>query len=201
MKTVLILFAHPRFEQSRTNRALIQNIQGMEGVTFHDLYESYPDFHIDISYEKDRLAQHDVIVWHHPFYWYSCPPLMKQWIDLVLEYGWAYGPQGNALKGKQCLQIITTGGSANVYCSEGRNLYSINEFLRPFEQTARLCQMEYLSPFAVMGTHRLGPQDLEKFARQYRQIMAYLQEGKSLQSLKDCAFQTDLPELSKISES
>ena len=126
---------------------------------------------------------------------------MKQWIDLVLEYGWAYGPQGNALKGKQCLQIITTGGSAKVYCSEGRNLYSINEFLRPFEQTARLCQMEYLSPFAVMGTHRLGPQDLEKFARQYRQIMAYLQEGKSLQSLKDCAFQTDIPELSKISES
>ncbi|MEM1120814.1 MAG: NAD(P)H-dependent oxidoreductase [Bacteroidota bacterium] len=193
MKKILLLFAHPRFEQSRANKALIRQIRNREGVTFHDLYEHYPDFYIDIPFEKKLLEQHEVIIWHHPFYWYSCPPLMKQWIDLVLEYGWAYGPSGHALKGKQCLQIITTGGSREVYCSEGRNRYSINEFLRPFEQTARLCQMNYLSPFAVMGTHKLTAEDLDKFAHQYSKIIDYLQQDQPLESIKNCVFQTDLP--------
>lgn len=198
MKKILILFAHPRFEQSRTNKALIRGVRNKEGVTFHDLYEQYPDFHIDIVYEKNLLEQHDIIIWHHPFYWYSCPPLMKQWIDLVLEYGWAYGPHGNALQGKKCLQIITAGGSKKVYCSEGRNIYTINEFLRPFEQTARLCGMEYLTPFAVMGTHHLKPTDLEIFSQQYVKIIDYLLEDKNLTRIKNCVFQTDIPEYKNL---
>ncbi|MEO1259478.1 MAG: NAD(P)H-dependent oxidoreductase [Bacteroidota bacterium] len=193
MKDILILFAHPKFEQSRTNKALVRNVKAREGIIFHDLYERYPDFHIDIDFEKRLLARHEVVVWHHPFYWYSCPPLMKQWIDLVLEYGWAYGPEGNALRGKKVLQVITTGGSEKVYCAEGRNMYSINEFLRPFEQTARLCGMQYLSPFAVMGTHRLTESELEKHAVHYQQILTCLQKGTSIHSLKDCVFQDDIP--------
>lgn len=198
MKKVLILFAHPKFEQSRTNKHLVKEVRDMEGVTFHDLYENYPDFHIDITSEKKLLENHDVIVWHHPFYWYSCPPLMKQWIDLVLEFGWAYGPNGNALEGKKCFQIITTGGTEKVYCSEGKNVYSINEFLRPFEQTARLCGMHYLTPFAVMGTHRLSQENLDNYARQYRKIVEYLKIGESIDQLKDCVFQKDIPELKSL---
>lgn len=197
MNKVLILFAHPRFEQSRINKGLVQNIDSMEGVNFHDLYEKYPDFNIDISYEKDLLELHDVIIWHHPFYWYSCPPLMKQWIDMVLEFGWAYGPGGHALKGKQVLQIITTGGSKEVYSPEGKNRYTINEFLRPFEQTARLCGMDYLSPFAIMGTHKFSKEDISLFSEQYHKIIQYLQEGKSLDGIANCVFQTDLPHNNK----
>ncbi|MEM6320910.1 MAG: NAD(P)H-dependent oxidoreductase [Bacteroidota bacterium] len=193
MKKILVLFAHPRFEQSRANKALVRSIRNKSGVTFHDLYEHYPDFHIDVPFEKNLLEQHEVIIWHHPFYWYNCPPLMKQWIDLVLEYGWAYGPNGNALQGKKCLQIITTGGSREVYCSEGRNMYTVNEFLRPFEQTARLCRMEYLTPFAVMGTHKLTTEDLNKFAQQYQKIVDYLQRDQPLEAIKSCVFQVDVP--------
>src|SRR6187402_1058580 len=99
MKT-LILFAHPRLEKSRTNRALLARIPNHPDLFFNDLYEAYPDFNVDVEREKDLLIKHDVIIWQHPFFWYSCPPLLKQWIDLVLELGWAYGPNGNALKGK-----------------------------------------------------------------------------------------------------
>ena len=194
MNKILILFAHPKFEQSRTNKVLVRELQERADVTFHDLYEHYPDFDIDIPFEKSLLLQHDVIVWHHPFYWYSCPPLMKQWIDLVLEYGWAYGPGGNALASKKCLQVITTGGSKEVYCSEGNNNYSVNVFLRPFEQTATLCGMEYLPPYAVMGTHRLSEEALEEHASQYQKIIQYLQEDKPIIALKDCTFQDDIPQ-------
>ena len=198
MKRILILFAHPKFEKSRTNKVLVRGIKNIEGVTFHDLYERYPDYYIDVAYEKKLLEQHDIIIWHHPFYWYSCPPLLKQWIDVVLEFGWAYGPDGRALQGKKCLQVITTGGSEKVYCAEGRNVYSINEFLRPFEQTARLCRMEYLAPFAVMGTHQLTEDDMQEYASQYRQIIDSLIQGQPLQRLESCVFQNDIPELNNL---
>lgn len=199
MKSVLILFAHPKFEQSRTNKALVDQLKNRSGVTFHDLYERYPDFNIDVAIEKNLLTQHDVVIWHHPLYWYSCPPLMKQWIDLVLEFGWAYGPEGNALRSKKCLNVITAGGSKEVYCSQGNNNYSVNEFLRPFEQTAILCGMQYLPPFAVMGTHQLSDDQLDCHATQYGQLISFLQEDKTAKAIKDCNFLNDIPEL-KISD-
>src|SRR5688572_21430172 len=99
-RKVLILFAHPRFEHSEVNKVLIRSIESEPEITVHDLYEEYPDFNIDIQKEKELLRDHDIVIWHHPLYWYSAPPLLKQWIDLVLEYGWAYGPGGDALSGK-----------------------------------------------------------------------------------------------------
>jgi glutathione-regulated potassium-efflux system ancillary protein KefG len=49
MNKILILFAHPRFEKSKTNRALLKNIAQQEGVTLNDLYEQYLGFNIDID--------------------------------------------------------------------------------------------------------------------------------------------------------
>ncbi len=189
MKRILILFAHPRFEHSITNKVLVQKVKERKGVTFHDLYELYPDFNIDIQSEKDLLAQHDIVIMHFPFYWYSCPSLLKQWMDMVLEFEWAYGPHGNALKGKKCLTVITTGGSKELYCSKGNNHYSVDEFLRPFEQSARLCGMEYLSPFAVMGTHLISAEELARHADQYDQLITALQEDRS----PDTSTNTPLP--------
>jgi len=195
MKKILILFSHPKFEKSRANTILVDKIKDLEGITFHDLYEVYPDFQIDVEYEKRLLEQHDVIIWHHPFYWYSCPPLMKQWIDLVLEFGWAYGPEGNALQSKTCLNVITTGGSRDVYCSQGSNSFSVNEFLRPFEQTAVLCGMIYFPPFAVMGTHLLSDEEIHEHANQYVKLIDLLQQNVSVSAIEGCAFLNDIPQL------
>jgi len=195
MKKILILFSHPKFEKSRANTILVDKIKDLEGITFHDLYEVYPDFQIDVEYEKRLLEQHDVIIWHHPFYWYSCPPLMKQWIDLVLEFGWAYGPEGNALQSKTCLNVITTGGSRDVYCSQGSNSFSVNEFLRPFEQTAVLCGMIYFPPFAVMGTHLLSDEEIHEHANQYVKLIDLLQQNVSVKTIEGCAFLNDIPQL------
>ena len=195
MKKILVLFSHPKFEKSRANTALVSYIQDMEGVTFHDLYERYPDFHIDVDAEKELLTAHDIIIWHHPLYWYSCPPLMKQWIDMVLEFGWAYGPEGNALNGKTCLNVITTGGSKEVYCAQGSNSFTINEFLRPFEQTATLCGMQYYPPFTVMGTHQLSNEQLDTHAITYKSLLQLLQKEIIVPDVNNCIFLNDLPEL------
>lgn len=99
---ILILFAHPALENSRVNRYLIQAVEGLDSVTVHDLYEMYPDFHIDVKVEQDLLLAHDIIIFHHPFYWYSTPAIMKEWLDLVLEHGFAYGDFRSAAG---CLRI------------------------------------------------------------------------------------------------
>ncbi len=168
----------------------------MEGVTVHDLYERYPDFNIDTYIEKDLLHHHDIVVFHHPFYWYSCPPLLKQWIDIVLEFGWAYGPEGNALQGKKAFNVLTAGGTREVYCADGKNHYTIREFLRPFEQTARLCGMEYLPPFGVMGTHKLSKEQLAIHVEQYQELLKSLQEEElEIPDGDNCQFLNDLATL------
>src|SRR5688572_29654923 len=174
---ILILFAHPRLEKSKINILLLEQLSGIPNITFHDLYEEYPDFNIDIEREKKLLIEHSVIIWHHPFYWYSCPPLLKQWIDMVLEFGWAYGPSGTALKGKIIFNCITTGGARDAYMHEGRNRFTIKEFLAPFDQTARLCNMIYLPPFAIQGTHRVTDTELDRHAGQFKLLLQKLSEG------------------------
>jgi glutathione-regulated potassium-efflux system ancillary protein KefG len=174
---ILILFAHPALEKSRVNRQLIQAVQGLDSVTIQDLYETYPDFHIDVKFEQDLLLAHDIIVFHHPFYWYSTPAILKEWLDLVLEYGFAYGHQGTALRGKKFLTAITTGGGEQAYCRQGYNRFTIRELLVPFEQTAQLCEMEYLPPFVVHGTHKLQEQaQIAKHAEDYRAVITALRD-------------------------
>jgi glutathione-regulated potassium-efflux system ancillary protein KefG len=171
MNKILILFAHPRFEKSRNNRVLLAEVDKIDGVTLHDLYEEYPDFNIDTEREKALLMTHDIIVWHFPFYMYSAPAMLKQWMDTVLEYGWAHGSKGDALAGKTALVTLTAGGSRDVYAAGGRNRYTIREFLFPFEQTAVLCKMAYLPPFVVHGTYLLTDQELAAQASLYSQLL------------------------------
>ncbi len=167
MPRVLVLFAHPALQKSRVHARLVAAARGVAGVTVHDLYEAAPDFDIDVPAEQARLADADVIVTQHPFYWYSIPPLLKQWIDLVLEHGWAYGSRGTALRGKRATTALSAGGGPAAYGPEGRNRYSIDEFLRPLEATWRLCGVEWLPPFTVLGTHALGPDGIAAAADRY----------------------------------
>src|SRR6478736_6055307 len=139
MRRVLVLFAHPVLERSRVNRQLLDAIRDLDGVTIRDLYELYPTLDIDVKAEQAELLAHDVIVFQHPFYWYSCPALLKQWEDLVLQYGFAYGAQGTKLEGKWVLTAITAGGAFSAYGRGGSNFFTIRELLIPFEQTVRLC--------------------------------------------------------------
>lgn len=174
MANILVLFAHPALEKSRIHTRLIRHIKHVQGVTFHDLYEAYPDFDINIKREQYLLTLHDIIIWQHPFYWYSAPALTKQWMDLVLEHGWAYGAKGKALTGKKIFNAISTGGTPAAYSKTGRNRFTIPELLSPFDQTAYLCNMTYMPPFVVQGTHKLEPADIELCGVQYEQLLTAL---------------------------
>lgn len=174
MANILILFAHPIFEKSKVHAGLLQAAKTVTGVTIHDLYEKYPDFDIDVQREKALLTSHEIIIWQHPLYWYSAPPLLKQWQDLVLEHGWAYGKKGTALTGKKIFNVISSGGSMEAYQTDGFNKYTLQEYLRPFERTAELCKMHYWPPFWVHGVHRMDANLIQEYSQQYKNLLTAL---------------------------
>lgn len=150
MKT-LVLFAHPAHRHSRTNRVMLDAARRIEGVTVVDLYADYPRFEIDIEREQRRLRQHDAIVFQFPLYWYSTPSLLKEWQDLVLEHGFAYGETGDALAGKPWLCAITTGAPEHAYGPDSRDYPPVRQLLLPLEATANLCRMSFLAPYILFG--------------------------------------------------
>lgn len=202
MSRVLIIFAHPALEKSRIHAALLRHVRSLNGITFHDLYQAYPDFDIDVKREQALLLEHDVIIFQHPFYWYSCPAIIKQWQDLVLEHHWAYGRDGRKLEGKLTFNAISTGGKREVYSKTGRNRFSIGELLAPFDQTAYLCKMKFLPPFVIDGSFRLSQADIEMKAVQYEQVLlSFLNNRLTESECKGAEYLNDLFPVPKIVES
>ncbi|MDA1094743.1 MAG: NAD(P)H-dependent oxidoreductase [Acidobacteria bacterium] len=176
-RAILLLFAHPALEKSRVHARLIEAVQDLPGVTFHDLYEAYPEFDIDVDREQRLLDAHSTIVLQHPVFWYSTPALVKQWEDLVLEHGWAYGSDGTALAGKRLLSVVSTGGGESAYRHDGPRGTTLRDTLAPLRRTFELCGMDYLPPFVVHGSHAMTPDALDAHARDYRRILEGLRDG------------------------
>jgi len=176
LKKILILFAHPAFHKSIVNRSLIKNISQFDNITFNDLYEIYPDYDIDVEYEQKLLLDHDIIIFQFPFYWYSTPAILREWQDLVLTHGWAYGSKGHALAGKIFFCTLTTGGSKNSYQKDGYNRFTIDQLLTPLEQTANLCKMVYLKPFVIYNALNLTEEIMSNFESEYKKLLFGLQQ-------------------------
>lgn len=171
MGNVLVILAHPDISGSRINKALIGALDGLGNVVVHDLYREYPDSRINVKKEQGLLLKADTLVFQFPFYWYSSPALLKEWEDKVLEYGFAYGSKGTALKGRRFFVATSTGGPEAAYSPAGSNRFNMDEFLRPYEAIANLTGMEYLKPFIIHGARTLDEAGLAKRAGEYRLLI------------------------------
>jgi len=167
---VYFLLAHPNLNISRANAAIWKAVQVRSKdypgrLLACDLYHDYHDFHIDVPTEQERLKKASVVFIQHPFFWYNMPPLLKLWFDAVWTQGFAYGPGGDALRGKALQLSVTTGGAQDVYRSGGSNHYSVQQFTHNVEQTARLCGMSYSEPLVLHSANRASHQELERHAQ------------------------------------
>jgi glutathione-regulated potassium-efflux system ancillary protein KefF len=155
MADTVVLVAHPQIDQSRVTRRLMRRAARLGDRTeVRDLYALYPDYWIDAPAERAALHGARLVVWLHPIHWYGMPPLMKLWLDEVFAFGWAYGPGGQALRGKTLWLVTSTGGPAESYRADGHNRHGFAEFLPPYEQTAMLCGMGWAPPLVLHGAHR-----------------------------------------------
>ena len=124
---------------------------------------------LDVKQEQALATGADLLVFMHPFYWYSSPAIIKQWYDMVLERGWAYGDNGDKLKGKNMLIAVTTGGPETSYNKDGYNGYSVEHFLAPQYQTAKLCGMNFMPPFVVHSSSSASNDEIAQHGLRFRQ--------------------------------
>ncbi|MBF6639072.1 glutathione-regulated potassium-efflux system oxidoreductase KefF [Rouxiella silvae] len=164
---ILIIYAHPYPRHSHANQRLLQGIKDLPDVKIRSLYDLYPDFSIDIKAEQKAVEEADLVVFQHPLQWYGLPPMLKLWIDKVLEHGWAYGHGGEALRGKGFLWAVTTGGNEQHF-----ELGSHPDFAtlaQPVEATALYCGMKWQPYFTLHNTFTCDEVSLNAGAKAYRQ--------------------------------
>lgn len=186
MARLIVYYAHPGHKHSQVNRHMARAAMRVNGITYVDLYADYPRFDIDANIEQQRLIDHDVILFQFPMFWYSTPSILKEWQDLVLEHGFAYGKNGDKLTGKCLMLAITGAGPEDAYMHDGYQRYPMRAFLTPLEQTARLCGMRFLAPYVLYAS--LQAQDaglVEPHVQGYQRL---------LQAIRDERFDNDAAE-------
>ncbi len=197
MAEVIVYYAHPGQRFSRANKTMAEAARRIDGITFVDLYAEYPRHDIDVDREQARLLDHDVILFQFPLYWYSTPSLLKEWEDLVLEHGFAYGSGGDKLAGKTLMLALTAAGPLEAYTQEGYQHYPLRTFLTPLEQTARLCNMRFATPYVLHAALKADEDDdIARHAEGYVLLLTAIRDdryGFDTVSAQDIVTHADLP--------
>ena len=178
MINLLVYYAHPGHRYSHVNSVMVEQAQQVKDITFVDLYAEYPRFNIAVDKEQQRLLDHDVILFQFPLFWYSTPSLVKEWIDLVLEHGFAYGDGGDKLTDKRMMLAITAAGPVDAYRPKGYQHFPLRTFLTPLEQTAHLCKMRFTPPYVLYASLRAPEEGLvEPHVAGYRHLLEAVRDG------------------------
>lgn len=179
MASLIVYYAHPGHKYSHVNRFMARAASKIDGITYVDLYRNYPRFDINADVEQQRLRDHDVVLFQFPLFWYSTPSILKEWQDLVLEHGFAYGDHGDELTGKTMMLAVTAAGPEDAYTSGGYQHYPLRDFLRPLEQTARLCNMNFASPYAMYSSlNAPAAGEVEPHVDGYRRLLEAIRDDR-----------------------
>ena len=171
-RKVLVLVSHPNLEDSRINDALAAAAASVPNVTVRhiDSVLESDGGRFDAATEQQIIDDHDVLVFQFPWYWYSAPAAVKQYLDDVLTRGWAYLGR-SALEGKPLIFAITTGGAEQAYRADGQNRYTMNELLAPYIATANMTKMIWNEPFVVHGVRTMSDQELHDVVLAYKEML------------------------------
>lgn len=172
MKKTLIIVAHPNIAESKVNKALLDSIKNEPNITVHDLYATYKTVEaIDVAKEQALLVEHERIIFQFPLYWYSSPAILKEWQDKVLGYGFAYGPEGSKIAGKESKIVVSTGSPEYAYQAGAYNNFTLSEYLRPLYSTIVFTGMEFKGIFAAYGAMKLTEESLKQDILHYQKIL------------------------------
>lgn len=179
MAKLIVYYAHPGHRHSNANRAMTAAANQVAGISRVDLYAEYPRFEINIDREQTRLVEHDVILLQFPLFWYSTPALIKEWLDLVLEHGFAYGAGGDKLRNKTLMLAVTAAGNREAYTERGYQHYPVRTFLTPLERTAKLCHMDFAAPYVLYGSLQASDEGrLATHVTGYRQLLEAIRDDR-----------------------
>lgn len=170
--TTVLLLAHPAFDASRANRALLSGVADLPGLEVTDLYALYPERRIDAGVERARLLRATRLVFQFPLQWYSTPSLLKEWEDAVLTPLF-YGEPDIATRtaGLPFFAATTTGGPWDSYRPGGAAM-TVGALLTPLQATALKCRWAWQPPFAVHDVRNLDDAALTRAGEKYRTALS-----------------------------
>ena len=171
LRKVVILLAHPNMKGSQANKALIDAVGDIEGVAVFNLYELSPDIAFNVDEWSKIISDASAVIYQFPFYWMSAPSLLKKWQDEVFTFL----SKTPAVAGKPLTVVTTTGSEFDAYRSGGRNGFTTDELLRPYQGSAIHSGMVWQTPIVVygMGTADAG-KNIAEGANTYRQRVEML---------------------------
>lgn len=145
-RKIVILLVHPNLKESHANQALADTVKDIDGVMLYDLYE-YQDQSFDVNLWSAIISDASLVIFQFPFYWMSAPSLLKRWLDEVFT-SLAKTP---AVAGKPLQIVTTTGSEYAAYRSGGRNCFTMDELLRPYQGAAMHAGMIWQTPLVIYG--------------------------------------------------
>lgn len=171
---VVILLAHPDLQKSSANKELLDAVKEHNNVSVYDLYEEKENV-FDTEEWSCILTDASALILQFPFYWMSAPYMLKRWEDEVLtQLGGT-----PAIAGKPLTVVVTTGSESNAYRSGGKNQFTVDELLRPYQASAILSGMVWQTPLIVYGTsNEASAKNIAQGAIQYREIVDSLLKDK-----------------------
>ncbi|WP_434357183.1 NAD(P)H-dependent oxidoreductase [Parasalinivibrio latis] len=144
MSRILLISGHPDLSSSLANKTILEKLSGFSGLEVRALDTLYPDFHIDVETEQHALMCADVVIFQFPLYWSTYPAIMKQWFDAVYTFNFAFGPEGDKLKGKKTILSITCGATENSYSEGEFNFFVLDRYLDAAMHPVKAAQMNII---------------------------------------------------------
>ena len=133
--------------------AIGQALGGLDNVEIRHIDQLYgSNFNaIDVAAEQAAHERAERIVYLFPIQWFNLTPMLKAYLNSVWAFGWAFGPGGNALHGKEMLVITSAGAPNNSYQADGLMQASAEQVLTPMETCAYYVGMNYAKPVIFYG--------------------------------------------------
>ena len=73
--------------------------------------------------------------------------------------------------------MSSSDGPEESYAHDAPNRFTVRELLAPIEQTMHLCNLKFLEPFVVHGTHAMDDAGFARAAEAYRKRIEALRDG------------------------
>lgn len=173
MKT-LVIVSHPYPEQSHAIKALQSAAEQGTNVEVRNLEALYGNDLNGFDVEAEQKAHQGVdrVVYLFPVHWFNLTPMLKAYLNQVWAYGWAFGPNGTALKGKEMQVVVTAGAAEHTYSETGLVKSTIDEVLTPMKASALYVGMRFAKPLALFEAMGVSAEKLADFTSVFTNSLA-----------------------------
>lgn len=171
MAQTLVVFAHPFLEYSNSNIELINFYERSQHYDFKDLYEEYPDMHVQAFKERKQLLKYDRFVFHFPLIWFGMPPLLRLWMDEIADGNWLSGAEKNPFENKEVYILVTTRSKERSFGRLGKHGFTMEELISGFLVTLKVFNAQIKNIYVVYESETLSKKEIIKHKQQFVAIL------------------------------